>query len=148
MLVSMPILLWLNDNIAVISGSWLGLCVGSFLNVVIYRYFDVVKRFVSDDASSSSLPGDLVAHSRCTSCGEPILKRDNIPLLSWLILKGKSRCCKTPISKQYPLIEVLTAITFILIAFCHGNSISTVLLWLTSSLIIVLSVWIHKIISL
>ncbi len=71
----------------------LGLAFGSFLNVVIYR-----------------LPrGQSVVHpgSRCPSCGKPIRAWDNVPVLSWLLLRGKSRCCKTPISPRYPLVEAL-----------------------------------------
>lgn len=71
----------------------LGLAFGSFLNVVIYR-----------------LPrGQSVVHpgSRCPSCGKPIHAWDNVPVLSWLLLRGKSRCCKTSISPRYPLVEAL-----------------------------------------
>lgn len=70
-----------------------GLCFGSFLNVVIYR-----------------LPRGLnVAYpaSACPGCSSEIAAYDNIPVLSWLILRGKARCCKTPISPRYPLIELL-----------------------------------------
>lgn len=71
----------------------LGLCFGSFLNVVIYR-----------------LPRELsLIHpgSCCPSCDTPIAAYDNIPLLGWLLLRGKSRCCKTPISARYPFVELL-----------------------------------------
>lgn len=71
----------------------LGLAFGSFLNVVIYR-----------------LPrGQSVVHpgSRCPHCEKPIAAWDNVPVLSWLILRGKSRCCKQPISPRYPLVEAL-----------------------------------------
>ncbi|HEY5304048.1 MAG TPA: prepilin peptidase [Acidimicrobiales bacterium] len=69
-----------------------GLVVGSFLNVVIYR----VPRHESV----------VSPRSRCPSCGAAILEKDNIPVVSWLILKGKCRNCHTSISKRYPLIEV------------------------------------------
>jgi len=71
----------------------LGLAFGSFLNVVIYR-----------------LPrGESLSHppSRCPGCGKPIRIYDNIPVLGWLILRGRARCCKTPISARYPLIEAI-----------------------------------------
>lgn len=71
----------------------LGLAFGSFLNVVIYR-----------------LPrGESVVHpgSRCPGCGKPIRGFDNIPVFSWLLLRGRSRCCKTKISPRYPLVELL-----------------------------------------
>lgn len=78
---------------------WMGVCVslgllfGSFLNVVIHR-----------------LPrGESIAFpaSHCTSCGTPIRAFDNIPLLGWLLLRGRARCCKSPISPRYPLVELL-----------------------------------------
>jgi leader peptidase (prepilin peptidase)/N-methyltransferase len=74
-------------------GASLGLVFGSFLNVVIYR-----------------LPrGESVAFpaSHCTTCGTPIRVVDNLPVLGWLMLRGRARCCKSPISPRYPLVELL-----------------------------------------
>lgn len=71
----------------------LGLCFGSFLNVVIYR----LPRELS-----LSHPG-----SACPACGTSIAAYDNIPVLSWLLLGGRARCCKARISPRYPLIELL-----------------------------------------
>jgi leader peptidase (prepilin peptidase)/N-methyltransferase len=71
----------------------LGLALGSFLNVVIYR-----------------LPrGESLSHppSRCPGCGKPIRAFDNIPVLGWLLLGGRARCCKVRISARYPLVEAL-----------------------------------------
>jgi len=73
-----------------------GLIWGSFLNVVIHR----VPR-----GKSVVRPG-----STCPSCGKPIRPWDNVPVFSWLVLRGKSRCCKTPISPRYPIVEALGAI--------------------------------------
>jgi leader peptidase (prepilin peptidase)/N-methyltransferase len=73
-----------------------GLIWGSFLNVVIHR----VPR-----GMSVVRPG-----STCPSCGKPIRAWDNVPVFSWLVLRGKSRCCKTPISPRYPIVEALGAI--------------------------------------
>jgi leader peptidase (prepilin peptidase) / N-methyltransferase len=73
----------------------LGLIVGSFLNVVIYR----VPRDLSIVRPGSACPG----------CGTPISPRDNIPVLSWLILRGRCRTCGEPISGRYPLVEGLNA---------------------------------------
>jgi len=70
-------------------------CVGSFLNVVVYRL---------PRGESLSFPG-----SRCPSCGYAIKWFDNIPLLSWLLLKGQCRQCKTPISPRYLIVEASTA---------------------------------------
>ena len=76
-----------------------GLVVGSFLNVCIYR---VPRR------ESVSWPG-----SHCTSCERLLSWFENIPLLSWLVLRGRCRTCRTPISVQYPLVEVVTAAVFV-----------------------------------
>jgi leader peptidase (prepilin peptidase)/N-methyltransferase len=73
----------------------LGLAVGSFLNVVIYR----VPR------------GKSVVRPRsaCPTCGTPIAERDNIPVVSWLLLRGRCRHCHAAISARYPIVEALTA---------------------------------------
>jgi leader peptidase (prepilin peptidase)/N-methyltransferase len=76
----------------------LGLVIGSFLNVVIHRV--PRRRSVVWPASS------------CPKCGEPIAPLDNIPLLSYLLLRGRCRNCGAPIPIRYPLIEALTAVLF------------------------------------
>ncbi len=76
----------------------LGLLVGSFLNVVVARV---------PAGESVVLPG-----SRCPRCGTPIAPRDNVPVVSWLLLRGRSRCCGLPISRRYPLVEAGTAVAF------------------------------------
>ena len=75
-----------------------GACVGSFLNVVIYR--------VPKDESIVT-PG-----SHC-DCGQPIAFFDNIPLLSWLALRGRARCCGRAFSVRYPFVELLTGLLFV-----------------------------------
>lgn len=87
MLAELPY--WFEISVAVS----LGLVLGSFLNVVIYR-----------------LPrGESVAYpaSRCPGCGKPIRAYDNIPAFSWLFLRGKARCCGVKISPRYPLVELM-----------------------------------------
>jgi len=76
----------------------IGLAIGSFLNVVIHR----VPRKLSV----------VRPRSACPSCGTPIAERDNIPVVSWLLLRGKCRSCSNPISPRYPLVELLTAMLF------------------------------------
>jgi leader peptidase (prepilin peptidase)/N-methyltransferase len=71
----------------------LGLVLGSFLNVVIHRL---------PRGESVAFPG-----SRCPHCGKPIAAYDNVPVLSWLVLRGRSRCCATKISPRYPLVELV-----------------------------------------
>ncbi len=75
-----------------------GLAVGSFLNVVIYR--------VPRHQSIVSPP------SACPTCGTAIAARDNVPVISWLWLRGRCRHCDSPISAQYPLVELATAALF------------------------------------
>jgi leader peptidase (prepilin peptidase)/N-methyltransferase len=60
--------------------------------------------------------------SACPACDEPIGERDNIPVLSWLLLRGRSRCCDEPISIRYPLVEAGTAIAFGVVAAVDGGT--------------------------
>src|SRR4051795_13661430 len=76
----------------------LGLLVGSFLNVVIARV---------PAGESVVRPGSL-----CPRCGVPIAPRDNVPVVSWLLLRGRARCCGAPISWRYPAGELLKAAAF------------------------------------
>ncbi len=77
----------------------LGLCVGSFLNVVIARvpYDESIVR----------------PRSRCPKCGHQLSWYENIPLLSWALLRGRCRGCKAPISARYPMVELLTGLLFL-----------------------------------
>ena len=84
----------------------IGLLIGSFLNVVIHR--------VPAGESIVSPP------SRCPGCGNLISPRDNIPVVSWLLLRGRCRTCRQPISARYPLVELLTAVLFALMAWRFG----------------------------
>lgn len=84
----------------------LGGIVGSFLNVVIHRV-PLEKSIV-------------FPNSTCPNCQNPIKPYDNIPILSWLILGGKCRNCKNPISWRYPAVELLTALVFLLVYWQIG----------------------------
>lgn len=84
----------------------IGLAVGSFLNVVIYR----VPRKESIVAPRSA----------CPDCGTPISNRDNVPVVSWLLLKGRCRSCQRPISPRYPLVEAVTSALFAGVAVRFG----------------------------
>jgi leader peptidase (prepilin peptidase)/N-methyltransferase len=90
--------------IAVLGG--LGGAVGSFLNVVVHR---VPQRL------SLVRPG-----SHCPACSAPVRPYDNVPVLSWLLLRGRCRDCKARISPRYPAIELLTAVAFVAIALARG----------------------------
>ena len=88
-----------------------GLCIGSFLNVVIYRIpVSLIKH--QDAIYNIAWPP-----SHCTNCKNKILKRDNIPVLSWFLLKGKCRFCGVVISSRYPAIEIITGLCFSIIGF-------------------------------
>jgi leader peptidase (prepilin peptidase)/N-methyltransferase len=107
----------------------LGLCVGSFLNVVIHRLPQAMDRqWKLECAEALGLPPvDLPEpvtlskpRSRCPSCGHPIAWHENIPVLSYLRLRGRCSACKTRISLRYPLVEVLTAALFGAIGWHFG----------------------------
>jgi len=98
--------------IAVFAGM-LGLAVGSFLNVVAYRL---------PRGESLSRPG-----SRCPSCGTPVRPYDNVPVLSWLALRGRCRSCRTGISIRYPLIEALTGALCVAVVLAGGGEPDTLL---------------------
>ena len=87
-----------------------GLIIGSFLNVCILRI---------PEGKSIVTPS-----SACPKCGKVIRPYDNIPVLSWLLLGGKCRACKTKISGMYPLVEFLTGLLFLgcYLAFCSATS--------------------------
>jgi leader peptidase (prepilin peptidase) / N-methyltransferase len=94
------------DALAAIAGV-LGLAIGSFLNVVVYR----VPR-----GKSLVHPG-----SSCPSCGAPVRWFDNVPVVSWIVLRGRCRSCHRPISLRYPLVELATGGLFaaLVLAFAH-----------------------------
>jgi leader peptidase (prepilin peptidase)/N-methyltransferase len=98
--------------IAVVAGLF-GLVIGSFFNVVIHRV--PIRQSI------------VWPSSRCPSCGERIKSFDNLPVLSYLILRGRCRNCKAHISPRYPLVEALTRVLFALAAYEFGLSLS--LLW-------------------
>lgn len=83
-----------------------GLLVGSFLNVVIARL---------PEGESLMRPG-----SRCPQCGHPVRPYDNVPVLSWLWLRGRCRDCGEPISVRYPLVEALTGVLCALVVVAKG----------------------------
>ena len=94
----------------------LGITIGSFLNVCIYR-----------------LPENLSIikpRSRCGNCGHTLNAWELIPLVSWLMLRGKCHNCKTQISVRYPLVELLEGLLFVLVFHKFGVTVLTLLFWL------------------
>ena len=117
-------------NLALFSGTVfiLGLLVGSFLNVVIYRLPIMLERewreqaatLVADEPSSAAAPAFNLGtpRSACPACRAPITAWQNIPVVSWLMLRGRCAACQTRISVRYPTVELLTAILSSWVA-CH-----------------------------
>src|SRR5947208_2711416 len=96
-----------------------GLCIGSFLNVVIHRLPRMMERewaaqcaeLAGNTVHSSKEPYNLVRpRSACPSCGHRIRPWENIPLVSWLALRGKCAACRARISARYPLVELLAGL--------------------------------------
>ena len=85
-----------------------GLVIGSFLNVVIHRV-----------PAGESI---VTPRSRCPGCGTQIQERDNVPVISWLLLRGKCRHCNAAISPRYPIVEFLTGLLFAAVAWRLGVS--------------------------
>ena len=94
------------DLLLVAYAALMGACVGSFLNVCIYRW---------PEGLSVVRPA-----SRCPGCETPIRWYDNLPIVGWLMLRGRCRTCRTRISVQYPLIELTTASLWVAAVLRHG----------------------------
>ena len=108
----------------------LGLLVGSFLNVVILRLPARMEAFwrqeardvlgLGADDAEALPPGIVRERSHCPRCKHPLAARDNIPVLGWLLLRGRCRYCREPISVQYPLVELLCGIASAAIVWRFG----------------------------
>ncbi len=105
--------LTIKDYIFLVLSFLFGGVFGSFCNVCIYRF---------PRGESIIKPG-----SHCPSCGSPIAWYDNIPIISWILLLGKCRNCKSPISIQYPVVEFITALLFVVIFFKFKYTLATIL---------------------
>ena len=115
----------------------LGLLVGSFLNVVVYRLPIMLQRswrkecleFLEQEETKPASPEVFnlsQPRSRCPFCNHSITALENIPVLSYLLLKGKCKNCKKPISIRYPIVELTTALLSVLITLHFGVSLQTV----------------------
>ena len=103
-----------------------GIVIGSFLNVCIYRIpkkEDIVK-----------------VRSHCMSCGYKLEWYDLVPLFSYLFLRGRCRKCKTKLSVQYPLIEAMNGILYVIIVLINGANVESLLYCLLASALLTLSV--------
>jgi leader peptidase (prepilin peptidase)/N-methyltransferase len=116
--------------------AWLGLMIGSFLNVVIHRVPLMMERaWKLDSAETLGVPVETpplitlsTPRSRCPSCGHAITWYENIPVLSYAWLRGRCSACKTKISARYPLIELFTGALFAAIGWKFG-AVPAALLW-------------------
>ena len=128
----------------------LSLVIGSFLNVVIYRLPKMMENewqqeyqqyFAPDDTSAAAAAtfNLAVPRSACPHCHAPVQARDNIPLLSWLWLKGKCRHCSVPISARYPVVELLTAVLSATVAWQFGFGVLAAVVIITTWLLIALT---------
>ncbi|MFT7053774.1 MAG: leader peptidase (prepilin peptidase)/N-methyltransferase [Psychromonas sp.] len=105
----------------------LGLLIGSFLNVVIYRLPAMMEREWKVECADSFPDANIkietdafnlvLPHSRCPNCQHLIGPTENIPVISWLLQKGRCKHCRCKISKRYPSIELLTAILSLAVAY-------------------------------
>lgn len=140
----MQILNFLQENAHLTLGlvGLLGLLIGSFLNVVIHRTPKIMFRefrqnlveFLTEqediDQTHVNAIGDTIKKdkpislsfppSRCPNCNHQIRFYENIPVISWLVLRGKCSSCESPISWRYPLVEILTAITSVMFVYVLG----------------------------
>jgi leader peptidase (prepilin peptidase)/N-methyltransferase len=110
----------------------LGLCIGSFLNVVIYRLPKMMERewraecaaLAGQEAPAEAPFNLMVPRSRCPSCSKPIGALENIPLLSYALLRGRCANCKAPIGLKYPLVEALAGVGAAYAAWRFGFSLA------------------------
>jgi leader peptidase (prepilin peptidase)/N-methyltransferase len=123
----------------------LGAVIGSFLNVVILRIPPLLeydwrcqcRELLEQDKSDEERPpGIVIARSKCPKCGHGIRAHENIPVLSYLLLRGKCSACKARISFRYPLVELITAIAFVITIWHFGpNFQGLTALFLTALLV-------------
>ncbi|MBK6322568.1 MAG: prepilin peptidase [Burkholderiales bacterium] len=119
---------WLEAFLA----SILGLLIGSFLNVVVYRLPKMLEQQWANECAELSgkttEPSEtfnlVLPRSRCPHCGHAIRWYENVPVISYLFLQGRCSECKAPISLRYPLVEIVTATLFFFCAWHWGASIT------------------------
>ena len=123
----------INPTALYIAVGLFSLCIGSFLNVVIYRTPKMMEQEWRQDCQLLLHPEQAIIDetkitlskpdSTCPKCQTPIRWYQNIPVISWLVLQGKCGSCKNPISIRYPLIELLTALCSLIIVAVFGPTL-------------------------
>ncbi len=113
--------MWVSQGVDTALAGVLGLLIGSFLNVVIYRLPKMLERqWAADcaaiDGAAPEAPAEafnlMVPHSRCPQCGHAIRWYENVPVLSYVVLRGRCSSCQTRISPRYPIVELVTGLLF------------------------------------
>jgi leader peptidase (prepilin peptidase)/N-methyltransferase len=125
----------------------LGLMVGSFLNVVIHRLPKIMEQEWHNNClelQGKEIPAQISytlakPRSACPKCGHKISALENIPVLSYLFLKGRCKGCNTPISPRYPLIELLTGTLIGLVSWKFGYTSMTIFAWMFTFALIALT---------
>lgn len=111
----------------------LGVLVGSFLNVVILRFPERMlagwraeaRELLELEPDAAPVPPGIVREpSHCPHCKHPLAMRDNVPLLGWLLLRGRCRYCHAPISIQYPLVELLAGMLSAVVIWHFGPTLT------------------------
>lgn len=117
--------------LALVFAAWMALAVGSFLNVVIYRLPVMLQRqFMHEAKEALLLPVEsgtsrfnlAVPDSRCPACGHAITALENVPVLSWLWLRGRCSACRASISARYPIVEFTTLVLSLIVLAQFGFS--------------------------
>jgi len=114
---------------ATLAAGLFGLLIGSFLNVVVYRLPVMAQReldnYIAHEAGKDLPHPDrfnlMVPRSACPHCGHQITALENIPVVSWLFLRGKCSACKAPISPRYPIVEAVTGLLSAVLVWHFGS---------------------------
>jgi leader peptidase (prepilin peptidase)/N-methyltransferase len=114
---------------ATLAAALFGLLIGSFLNVVVYRLPVMAQReldnYIAHEAGKELPHPDrfnlMVPRSACPHCGHQITALENIPIVSWLFLRGKCSACKAPISPRYPVVEAVTGLLSAVLIWHFGS---------------------------
>ena len=114
---------------ATLAAALFGLLIGSFLNVVVYRLPVMAQReldnYIAHEAGKDLPHPDrfnlMVPRSACPHCGHQITALENIPIVSWLFLRGKCSACKAPISPRYPIVEAVTGLLSAVLVWHFGS---------------------------
>jgi leader peptidase (prepilin peptidase)/N-methyltransferase len=146
-LTELSSILQANSTLFIIVSVIFGLMVGSFLNVVIYRLPKMMEQEWHNNClelqgkEATAQPKFTLAKPRsaCPHCAHKISAFENIPIISYLALKGRCSACKTPISMRYPLVEALTGTLIGLISWQFGYTTTTLFAWVFTFALIALT---------